>query len=479
MAASSLQPLLEGAGRDALLTHILPLLSPHDLGRLAATSRSLRAVVAEAPEAVWQAASQQSHPHQQHPIHLAASCQAYLRRQHAVHAAISSGRSSLVIPHVQTVRLGFKLSPDFSTYSQLLRRETSSPSLQLLDAATQQELARISLPVHDYIHVYFWNQASSRVALRWGAAWSEDEDVATATSTGLCLVQTQTGELSQVDLGLQSGFVDFGGFTPCDSVLVRQTTPTDEWSIIEASGRVQHSAPAFFAEHPRSTADKLVIAPAGTHVASYLRARYADSHFAIWELGAGGFCGVDTGSDVKDICWSPCSKHILSLSLARLQLWDLEGESLFSMQLQAKPIGASWVGGVVVIKFHADEETDSDSASESDSDWSAPLSHLAVHTVQGVGLSLKFLYELSDFATGEWMMGQPQVSPDWQHIAVLVYRCLDEDDRLHRTQLVVLDAGGHVCMHANVPGAEHCLAWSPDGSAICCDMHRPKIVRFG
>ena len=61
--AGSLMPpalrlLLDGAGLDALLERILPLLPLRALGRLSATSRRLRALVAGLPEATWHACAE-------------------------------------------------------------------------------------------------------------------------------------------------------------------------------------------------------------------------------------------------------------------------------------------------------------------------------------------------------------------------------------------------------------------------------------
>ena len=222
MAASSLQPLLEGAGLHALVSHVLPLLSPHELGRLSASCSRLRTVVAGLPEATWQACAWRSQPHPQHPIHSAASCRAYLRRQHAAHTAISSGRSS-----VTTAPAGLYtvLAPDLSRHAVVHRA-----SLQLLDAATHRESARYELPWNSSWGGPQWDSSGSCIALPWGANWcgEEDVDLGEPTRTGLCILHLQTGGLTHIDLGMQSACCIFGGFTQAGSIVVRQIRAVSE-----------------------------------------------------------------------------------------------------------------------------------------------------------------------------------------------------------------------------------------------------------
>ena len=475
MDAFSLQPLLEGAGLDALLSHVLPLLSLHDLGQLASTSRRLRAVVAEVPESTWQACARRIQPHPQHPIHRAASCQAYLRRQHAMHADISAGRSTLSTPAEQRVFL----SPDFATHSWLLRRDGGAPSLQLLDAATQRERARFRLAPRSYRSVHFWDQASSCVALLWGAPWFADDhdSLALPASTGLCIVHARTGELSHIKLGLQSGCTLFEAFTPNGSVVLHQTLGTQlVWRVLDRAGAAQHSAPSLFAGHACCSAERLVIAPEGTHAASCLRAAYsACSCFGLWDLAPSSFRSVDAEHDVKDVLWSPCSLYVLCLTARGVQLWQ-QDQPLFRLHCEARVVGASWSGDVVAILCHRYADPKPDSASESDMESSPDVSLVSVYTVQDLRLSLSCQLDMADLLPGKWQLGRPELSPDWQHIAVSAQPYPDAQS--HACHLMVFNTSGQLCLHAGVPGEHYCLRWSSEGDAVACHGFCPPVLRF-
>ena len=476
MAVSSLQPLLEGAGLDALVTHVLPLLSPHDLGRLACASRRLRAVVADVPESTWQAAAWRTYPHQQHPIHCAASCQAYLRRQHATHAAISSGRTSMTVAagprHAQ-------LAPDLTRHAALRETASGGHFLQLLDVATQHEVARFELPPLQFRQAPSWDLSSSRIALTWGADWISEYGQAPVAS-GVCIVHVLTGNMTQAALGPQPTCPIFGGFNPGGSALVFRMLDTEPvWTVLDSTGSVQCNAASPFNGHPYSRGEHLVLAPANTHAASYLRSCGAQcSSFALWHLSEGkSFHTIDTYGETRDLSWSPCSAQILTLSTNRAQLRDTQGSMLSCIDFSAQPLHASWSGSVVA--FVCESAPDSNPALARDR--KAPMSHLQVYKAQDASLTLSFVYELSgSLPKSDWKLGHAQVSPDWHHITVLVRRRATPEYRSSSYQLLVLSAAGHTCMHADIPGLHYHLTWAADGTAVACDMlNAAVIVRFG
>ena len=88
---ANLADLFEAAGDPAEL--ILAHLALKDLGSLAASCSSLRAIVARQPEAMWQAAACKS-CQPSHPARRAADVRACLRLQSRVHANIKRGRYS-------------------------------------------------------------------------------------------------------------------------------------------------------------------------------------------------------------------------------------------------------------------------------------------------------------------------------------------------------------------------------------------------
>ena len=449
MAASSLQPLLEGAGLDALLTHILPLLSLHELGRLAASCRRLRVVVAHVPEAKWQAAAWRSQPHPQHPIHRAASCQAYLRRQHAVHSAVSAG----CVMVTTTPPTPGKLAPDLSAYAALIRQSDGTDSLQVLEMATHRLRTCIRLPPLNFQSPVHWDQASSRVALPWGIVWHEKQDY--PVCTGVCLVHLQTGGVAQIQLGLQVQGPVFGGFTLSSLAYVRHTQgPAHVWSAFDGTGGVQHRTAACFA-HEHS--EQLVLAPAGTHAAAYVASLY--SYFAVWQLAACSATRVETGEAVWQVVWSPCSKMLLSLGTRCARLWSLEGEALSDTQLHGLPTNTSWSGPSVAVLCHE----------------AICPKHLRCYTAVGTDLTPAFVFESPD----TWRLDAVQVSPDWRHVAVLTSQDLERGE-WQAGQLLVFSARGQLCMRVGMPGPYYALTWVKE-DALACSLEKvgAAVVTFG
>ena len=172
MAACSLEPLLEGAGDQVLVAHVLPQLSLHELGRLASVCRRLRTAVAAVRERVWQAMARVSLPHPQHPVHRAASCRAYMRQQHTVAAALASGHGA---HETHQLRQPGALAPNLSTYAVLVRVGRATQILVLRDLATRCELQRFCLPAQEYVgwhffrHGVYWDAESRCCAMPWGA----------------------------------------------------------------------------------------------------------------------------------------------------------------------------------------------------------------------------------------------------------------------------------------------------------------------
>ena len=480
MATLSLQPLLEGAGLDVLFSHALPLLGLHDLGRLASTSRRLRAVVADVPESTWQACAWRSQPHPQHPIHSAASCRAYLCRQHAAHAAISSGRSGVVPtpPAYEAI-----LAPDLTRHAVLRNRQSvsGSHSLQLLDATTHSETACYKLPLRESWGLPHWDQASSRVALPWGSNWYTDDDEGLPVPTGVCIVELRTGGLTHIDLGLQSTCSILGGVTAAGSTVVRHMRNSiTAWSVFDISGTELHSTPSCFGATDMIDfiAERLILAPAGTHAASYPRASCAGcTQFAIWELAAGQARSVNTGSHLREVLFSPCSRHALTMSVGRAQIWDTEGSLLSSTQLDAQPFYASWAGDVVAVVCRLDAASESATGS-----YARGPGCLQVYSLRdaGHGLSLQSRVPEGSLAAPGWRLGSLCVSPDWQHIAVLASRTAEHRASISgRSELLVLDANTQLCMRAGLPKDHYGLTWSAGGDAVACDMLCSEVVRFG
>ena len=454
MPVSSLQPLLEGAGLDCLLSHVLPLLSLHDLGRLASTSQRLRAVVADVQEATWQACAWRSQPHPQHPIHRAASCQAYLRTQHATHTAISSGRTTVTrAPKVHDP----VLAPDLSSHAVLGKTCSGGKVLRLFDSATERQTACFQLPQQHYYALPSWDLTGSRIAVLWGSSWCFNPGP--LDSTGFCIVNLDAATVSRVDLGLQLPGVSIG-FTPGGSVVVSHQRGTETtWSVFACSGTEQHSVLSPFAG--RSFGDeRLILAPAGTHAALYLRAKNTQcTSFALWQLTEDRARSVSTESAVREVLFSPCSRYALSVGPCT-QLWNTQGQLQYSRHFEGWTFhGASWAGDVLALHGRVTGQ-----------------SQVAVYRLQDLALRLAFVYQLPCTTQhySEWL-DSPQVSPDWQHIALLA---TTDRSLLWRSDLLVIDMGGHLCTRVTLPADHYHLAWSSDGTAIACDYCSSPVVRF-
>ena len=472
MAAASLQPLLEGAGLDALLSHVLPLLSLHDLGRLCASCRRLRTVVSTAPAAVWQASANRSQPHPQHPVHSAVSCQAYLRQQHATHAAISSRRS--VVTTMSSSPGNH--SPDLSAYATLLSEAVGSHSLQLLDLATLRETASIKLPALDYARWLFWDRTSDRVALPWGSTWRDN--VVPAVPTGLCIVHAQSGELTQIDLGLESDRVIFGGFTPDGSVIIRHALAAElVWTLFDATGAPQVSTTSCFSGDADSEVERMALAPDGARAATFMGPSDFDCiFFALWQPSTGSTLSVETGDIVRGVSWSPCSQFLLCRGWSNVTIWDTQGVQLSTTDMHAQCYHASWVGNMIAVFCRDIYDAGSDAGSDSAEEETC----LRVFTVQDQTLTFCFRYELpgSSETPGEWELGDPVVSPDWQHIAVMAYNVRGTELGRGSQLLVLSTAGGRLCSRTSVTGHFPGVHWCPQGDAVACSTNSSVLIRF-
>ena len=462
MSACSLQTLLEGAGLDVLLTHVLPLLSLHDLGCLACSCRRLRAVAAEAPAAVWQAGAHRLHPHPAHPVHRATSCQAYLRQQHAVHAALGAGRSvrttcSMPEPGV--------LSPDFDACAVLVKHGDSH-SLVLREPASQRELKRISLPAQQYLMSSYglkWGPATRCCAVLWGEAWVTQD--APRHKAGVCIVDTHTDAVHACNLGWQRAIPLYGGFLPSGYLLVQHTASAGPvWTACSATGaRHRINVPQnCLSDYEQAFA----VSPGGDHIALFSRSWLYGTHdsFTLWRLFAETsttwLIDVDDRGLVRDIVWSSLPSHFLCVTTTHALIFDDLGSLLTSTPLSSgttydgwhhcNTLG-TWVGDLVALMCRT---------------------RLFMFSVQDVGLVPRAEVDITGLPgkNFQWVMtNSPQISPDWQHVVVLAMQW--SESRAHEHSVLLLRADGSLCMDYTClrPGCPSSVAWSPSGAAVASD----------
>ena len=466
MAACSMQPLLAGAGLDPFVSHFLPLLSLHDLGRLSSTYRRVRTVVDTAPDAVWKATARHSQPHPDHPVHRAASCPAYLRQQHAVHAAINSGHSA----HRTFSSPGpGELAPDLATCALLNKANADAGySLELRDLASQHLQASFSLPDLDYDRSSFsvtWDWTSGRCAVRWGRAWYRIQP-GTQSTGGVCIVDTRTGSVAVIDLGPQPATPSCGGFAAGLLLLRHTVAATPVWTAFCAAGRARHriDVPA----HCLGLASPPAVAPTGMQAALILGWR--DLAITLWQRSADRTLRVDLPADLGGllyVVWSPCSSLLLCLTQTSAVMMSAEGSSLSVTSLSSCPSRAAWRGDLVVIVCLPDNI------------WAitgVQATQLCIYTVDGSHLVFKARLDISSIPGKCSFMYGPAISPDWQHIAVTAVQYTGNSKTAE--SLVVLRSDGTLCMASplsnfSIPTE---LSWSPSGAAVA--SHRMRSYQF-
>ena len=462
VAACGLEPLLEGAGLQVLVAHVLPQLSLHELGRLATVCRRLRTAVITAPEALWQGTARVSLPHPQHPVHRAASCRAYLCQQHTVHAALRSGRGAHV---THQLRQPGALAPNLSTYAVLVRIGRASHILVLRELASRRELQRFQLPAQEFLgwhffsHGVYWDSESRRCALPWGRAWLDSQDY--AGSAGLCIVDTQTGGTALIPLGNQAFWLACTGFTPGGLLVVRHTTRRGRiWKAFDADGAAQ-SKMRSICDDTNMDGERLALAPSGDQAVLYLGGVGEGSDFfQLWCLltGTAWRVRLAEGAKLKEIIFSPCATQLLCLTRFSALVMDLQGTVLASTDLPSCPSHAAWSGDLVAITCRPDDE------------WESQCIHatqMRVFTVQSASLMACAVARLAN-PTGEhelWhFLGTPVFSPSWQHIAVPACKFSPMEDKV-----MLFTADCTLCM--DIAGPELSLGtlrWSESGSAVAC-----------
>ena len=465
MAASSLQPLLEGAGLDCFASHVLPLLSLCDLGRLASTSRLLRAVVADVPESVWAASAWHSQPHPQHPIHSAASCPAYLRRQHAVHAAIDTGRGDLT-----TLEGSCWPAPDMTksaSFAPAASEDAQQDRIQLLDLPGGGSVAVFDVPAHDeYLQVrpMTWDPASRRIALPWGEIWENDTyEEATA---GICVLDTQTGAVSEFELDQQPRQTLFRGWTPCGWLLIRHLVAQRlVWSAFTADGAVQRRTASCWTDVDDEEAckERLVLAPSGTHAA------LSDEEGAIvllWHMVADSSTRLHwpfSAGNVTWLLWSPCSCTLLGLcSEGRALLWDMDGAIQFSVDLGSCPAAGAWSGDALAVPSWPWPLT------ELSTDPPLSCNRLRTYRVQDSRLHQEASFDLAAGCASEvWHFRRAALSPDWQHVAVTA-SAWASGQRVACQVHVYSTCSLRLCMSHAVPDVLTRLLWAPSGAVLVC-----------
>ena len=192
----------------------------------------------------------------------------------------------------------------------------------------------------------------------------------------------------------------------------------------------------------------------------------------MWQLSAGRARCVNTGSHLRKVLFSPCSRLILTLGVGRAQIWDMQGSLMLRKHLQAQPLHGSWVGDVLAVVGRMDAPSEAGVGL-----YPRGPGRLHVFSVQIAPLGLTCLYEASEGALvpSGWRLGHLQVSPDWQHIALLATNFLPGVI----SQLLVLRVNGGVCTRADLPRLHYKPHWSAAGDAVACDVLCAALVRLG